>query len=538
MHDPFAATVEAQKGIEAYPDSKPLRLAYIRALAERGSATEVLQEWSKAIEMFPDEEKNRTLLESLAWGVLHQSRHSDQLTIQLNALLGAAFTHDARAVSLLLEALRGTNAMLRTVAIKLAAGYGDGELQQELARLLKEEKVWYVRIEAIRAIGALKCLFLKEPLKEIIANPKTLTEEKAAAIIAYVNLYDGVGPQELKTLIQSPRAGLRQLACELVAHFNLTTDVEALFPLLSDTSSDVRMQVLYTAGLLKTRLAPEQLKPLLNDPFPPVAITAAWVATLQNMEEGPQTFSRFLQSPNLEWRWLAAGALSVAGKYGLPLAVQEMIANVDPYVRANLAIGCIGQRCRAQQACETLFTTFSKEKNTLWMWREDILFRYLTPSLLSHIGQIPNYPKVIDQMTRLEVLAILSILQPSEAQEVAKGFLKNEAWGVTGAASALLLQEGDEEALNLVRGLLEEEDQKIRVQAALILALLGGDPSAVKVLQEAYPHLDREMKVHILEALGHIGDAQSIAFLMEVLKEPFQLLRVVAASALIQCLYH
>lgn len=76
------------------------------------------------------------------------------------------------------------------------------------------------------------------------------------------------------------------------------------------------------------------------------------------------------------------------------------------------------------------------------------------------------------------------------------------------------------------------------MQAALILALLGSDDAAVKVLQEAYSKVEREIKVYILEALGHIGDPQSIPFLLEILNEPFQVLRVVAASALIQCLYH
>ena len=101
-----------------------------------------------------------------------------------------------------------------------------------------------------------------------------------------------------------------------------------------------------------------------------------------------------------------------------------------------------------------------------------------------------------------------------------------------------LIEEGDEEALSMVRELLNDPEQKIRVQAAFILALLGSDPEAVKVLQEAYPNVEREMKVQILEALAHIGAPESIPFLMNILKEPFQVLRVVAASALIQCLNH
>ena len=49
------------------------------------------------------------------------------------------------------------------------------------------------------------------------------------------------------------------------------------------------------------------------------------------------------------------------------------------------------------------------------------------------------------------------------------------------------MEEGNEQALGIVRELLKDSDEKIRVQAALILAILGSDTSAVKVLQEAYP---------------------------------------------------
>ena len=91
---------------------------------------------------------------------------------------------------------------------------------------------------------------------------------------------------------------------------------------------------------------------------------------------------------------------------------------------------------------------------------------------------------------------------------------------MTGAAAATLLQEGDEEDLAAVRELLTDPDEKIRVQAAMILAIVGSDPTAVKILQEAYHHVDREMKVHILEALAHIGDASSIPFLLKSSKNP------------------
>jgi len=174
------------------------------------------------------------------------------------------------------------------------------------------------------------------------------------------------------------------------------------------------------------------------------------------------------------------------------------------------------------------------------MWDAELnpLFRSLAPSEVKHIEHIPHYPVVIDQLVRLDLLTMLSIVRFPQAQEAVKAFLQRRAWGVSGAAAVTLLQEGDEDALDAVRALLQDKDENIRVQAALILTLVGNDLNACKVLQEIYPHVDREMKVHILEAIAHVGDPKSIPFLLTVLKEPFQILRFVAASALIQCLSH
>lgn len=233
---------------------------------------------------------------------------------------------------------------------------------------------------------------------------------------------------------------------------------------------------------------------------------------------------------------LAAGTLSSCGKKGIPLALEKMEKSEDLFVRANLALGLIGQRVEVAKASEVIYEMLEKE--TPLMWDQNSRMRILDRSRVSHIDQIPNYPKVVDQMVRLDLLNILCIMQHPKAQEAVKGYVKNESWGITGAAVAVLLEEGDEGAMTVISGLLKDEDPHIRVQAAFILAMMGGDPEAVKILQEAYPKMARDIKIQILEAVGHVGSLESIPFLIEILSEPFQLMRVIAASAMIQCLYH
>ncbi len=545
ISDRNSAVEEAQAALKEFPESKALQLAYIRALSEKGDETEAMEQWVETTIKFQEEKLDRRMLEVLAWGVLNKGESSAQLNIRLNSMLGAAFTRDAKAIPMLVGQLRASNAMLRSIAIKLSTSYADAPLKDEIARLLKEEKVWYVRLDAIQAVGMLRMHELKGDLKEIIGNPRTLAEEKASAIVALVSMYDSIDREELLGLVKSDRAGLRQLAAEVIIHLNLKNELDLLLPLLRDASPDVRVSALNALALMRVKKiasvpVPELIEDNLNDTAPEVAITAAYVLLLSNEKEGSCHLSKWLKSENPEWRRLSSAALGVSGKYGLKLALKEIKETQDPYVKVNLAMGLIGQRIQVKMACDTIHKVFTGESHTLWMWdsHSNPLFRSLSPSRVKHIDHIPHYPAVVDQLVRLDLLSTLSIVRYPKAQAAVKEFLQTRTWGVTGAAAATLLQEGDEEGLAAVRELLADSDEKIRVQAALILAIVGSDPSAVKVLQDAYPGVDREMKVHILEALARIGDPSSIPFLVDILKEPFQVLRVVAASALIQCLYH
>lgn len=543
--DSASAVREGEMALKQYPESKALQLAYIRALSEKGNETEAMEQWEETIVRFEEEKLDRRMLEVLAWGVLNKGESSAQLNIRLNAMLGAAFTRDAKAIPVLLDQLRSSNAMLRSIAVKLSTSYADAPLKEELARLLKEEKVWYVRHDVIQAVGMLRMRELKSDLKEIVGNPRTLAEEKASAIIALVSMYDEIDREELLALVQSNRAGLRQLAAEVIVHLNNFAELDLLLPLLKDASPDVRMSALNALALMRPKKIgsvpiAELIEDNIHDSAPEVAITAAYVLLLNEEREGIRELGKWIKSENPEWRRLASAAVGASGKYGLKLALREIKETSDPYVKVNLAMGLIGQRIQVKTACDAIYRVLDEENTTLMMWDTggNPLFRTLAPSKVKHIDHIPHYPAVVDQLVRLDLLSVLSIQRYPNTQAAVKEFLQTRTWGVTGAAAATLLQEGDDEGLAAVRELLNDPDEKIRIQAAMILAIVGSDPSAVTVLQGAYSHVDREMKVHILEALAHIGDPASIPFLVEILKEPFQVLRVVAASALIQCLYH
>jgi HEAT repeat protein len=535
IHDARAAAEIGRTSLEKYPDSQTIRLAYIQALGETGDEAAVFREWSVKREDF---QKNRQALEVLAWSVLKKGELSPQVHIHLSSLIGASLTRDVRAIPMLVSALRSSSAFLRLFGVRFAAYLGDGALQEELVRLIQEEQVWFVKQEVIEVVGQLRIMSLKPELVKIVANSKTIAEEKVQAILALVQMYDGVRTEDLNSLLSSPRAGLRQLACELIAYFDLRSDVPKLNKLLKDSSPDVRVHALRTMGLLQERVGCELLKVLMEDSYPQVAITAAWVACRQDDKEGIQVLEKWLRDIHPKWRWMAAAMLPRCGPLAFKTIKEQLSSHEDRFVKANLALGIIGQRFEVEKACQEIDDFFRDPETGPLMWDDSVATRMIIPNRAHHIEQVQNYPSVVDQLTRLDLLNMLCILKYPKAQETVKEYLKKETLGTTGPAIAVLLQEGDEEALKIIRSLLEESDSHTRVQAALMLALYGNDPLALEVLRKAYPHEDRETKVQILEAIGHVGTQESIPFLVDILGEPFQLLRVVAASAIIQCLYH
>lgn len=539
IDDSAAALEEAQGLAQKFPESIEVRSALIEALAAGGHEEKALAAWHELSRADPNLSTNRQLLEELSWGVLKRGLDSTQYGVRLASLIGAYLTHDVRAVPILLRMMRDTNAVIRSVAVQMSAGFRDAPLKEEIARMMEEERVWMVRLEVIRAAGHMRMKEMTPKLKQLIQSEKTTYEERAYAIEALLAIYDDITFEEWKVMSSSNRAGLRHFACSVAAHFGLDAAKEEILRLIHDPHPDVRVAALNAFGLHYRKKSTiqettEALKSALNDPTPEVAITAAWAALISGTG-GEEPLARWLQDSLPEHRRLAAAALSVTGKAGVQLSLKGLKESTDPYVKANLAFGLLGMREEVIASSNILYEFLETEKR-LWMWdtRRNPLFKVLAPSQVRHIDHIPNYPEAIDQMTRLNLISLLALVEDPRALESAKHFLQKKTWGITGVAAAMLVQEGDESSLEVVRKLTTDSDPNVRLQACLVLAMLGRDETVLQDLQNGYITADHERKLHILEAMGRIGSIETFNFLLSVLKEPFPILRIAAAAALIQ----
>ncbi len=532
------ALEEAEALALAYPSSLKASSLLVQTLAANGFEREALELLERTVALTED----HLLLEAFAWGVLNKGVQSTQYGVRLAALIGAYLTRDARAIPILVTMMRDSNAVIRSIALQLSTSYGDFPLKEEVARLIQEEKVWMVRLEAIKALGALRMKAFAPWLKSLVQDDKVTYEEKMLAIESLTKIYDNVCWDELKTLTESSRAGLRHLACSLAVHFQIPHSESLILPLLRDTHPDVRIAALNALALFYldhfTSIEVQgYLAEPLRDPHAAVAITASWILLLVDPLLGESHMARWLNDSLPEHRRLAAAALAAAGHRGVALGLKTIQESLDPYVRANLALGLIGQRCEVPLSADILFDFLTSDKR-MWMWdsRANPLFKALAPSQARYIDQIPNYPEALDQMTRLNLVSLLAIVEDPRAEAALKTFLQRKSWGITGVAAATLLQEGDETALELVRSLIHDKERNVSLQACLVLALFGKDETVLPDLHAAYLQAGHEQKLHILEALGHVGGKENIPFLLRTLREPFPILRVATAAALIQSL--
>lgn len=536
--DTNEATVEANRALYQDPHSQELWETTIEALSKNGEEIAMMRAWEAYLGRFPDQKQNRNVLEEMAWGVIEKGCASPSPIIRVMALLGAYHGQDARGVALLEEHLQDKNVWVRGVDVQLAMTMRDDVLRDAMARLFLEESSLEVRLDVIRALGAMQIEEASPTLVALLTDKKSTAEEKAAAIQGLVNLAETAQEEEIALLAKSDRAGLRLLACRIVEHFRQEERVGQIIPLLTDHNPEVRRSALEVLTVVRGDHidGKKHAEGLLDDTDPYVAILAARVLTLYDAEQGQKAFRQWLQHDEQPIRLFAAASFAATGNHAFPFIVEAFTETDDPYVAMNLAFGMIRQRNHSVEGVDWLYQGVLHDKGR-WMSQEEGGVEILMPSDLRHQTLIPNYPQVVDQLTRLEILNVLAVMEHPQAQEAIKQFLSERAWGVSGLASTLLLSECDETTVELVKGLLDDPNEKVRVQAALILAMWARDEAALTLLEEAYDGGNRELKERILESLGQIGATRSIPFLVEKLKEPYQSLRLIAAASLLQCLY-
>ncbi len=481
------------------------------------------------------------LIESLAWSVLKRHAQGGEAS-EAMSLLGAAMTRDIRGLKILLEKSRSANARIRGFALRLSANYPDPPLKKLIARLIGTETNYHVRLEAIRAAGYQSNQEAIEPLKKIIEHPLSTSEERLFAIRSLASILEGMDSIQLQYLMQNGRAQYRELALEAIIQESKKEYLAQVKTFLRDPSLDVRCKAFEAVALLSDKK--EQLieiMPLIEESCKesslPLQMMGNWLLSLANKDSAIDFLIEKLHHESGSIRSLAAVFIAKS-KPSLEALEKNGVDSIDPYVKINLAIGFLRHRTNIEFVKKTFREFLHNEMSLVMFSGNESMFSAVVPSKVTHQAMLPNYPLIVDQLTRLSLIGSYALVDLEGAKKALAQLLEKRLVPVSKMALMLLFQESDTDVVEVAKELIKTGDKKNRLQVLLVLAFFGKETSITDELIALYPEVTFEEKLQIVESLGYLGGDKTVQFLLQKLEESSRLIQIAAASSLIQSLYH
>ncbi len=511
-------------------EEEPLRYEIEVACAE-GREEDAFRLFSEYEESYPEGDLDG-LLEKISFSIMKKGFNSSNLAIKELSLLALAITQDIEGTLALTAAMQEKNKAIRALAVSLSGHYGDRSLRAELASLLEREKSVEVLEVLYEAIAKLKIRDLTPNLVKRLGDERVSSREKKKLLTAIAIITENLQDSELEWLAKNRSTSLRILSAHAIWELNYPDKIDLLVAMLDDYHPEVKKAAL--ACLAGFQKGPkEKFKELAALDHPEIATLAAKALFLIDEEAGRAAFEPLLNNPSIEIRRLAGFALASSGRRALPLLEERMECEKDPYILASIAIAFLENRYRVDKGGDLLFAFLSENSEPLM--EGDGSFFTLARSTLKGHPLIASYRTSVDQAVRFKLLNLLAIVEHPKASEAIKNFLMERRWQVVGLAAEILLSEGDETIVDILKGFLNEKDRKLKEEAALLLSALD-EEEAIPALIELYHSRSSREKLMLLEAIGSQGGRSEIPFFVEELKNPSQTLRIGAAAMLVRLL--
>lgn len=501
-----------------------------RVWARLGATSQALELWRG--HSFPPSLHNG-LLEEICWGVLAKGAHSTSLSTRMTALIGAALSREARGVELLAQAFEDRNERIRQIAVELSGHYRDGVLTQKLLKELTPSSPPQLRQAVLHSLGAQRAKAALPSLRVLLRHPTLSHKEKNKCAFIIADLSEGVEEEELVSLSHSKRASERILACYLAWRFSPPFVEPLLFSLMKDPLPPVRCAAAEVYGLLKAEGSLSGREgvwfTLFQDVDPRLRALAGWGALLEGDLRGGFKLVELIEQGDRLSRLYGAWALAASGERGKELSLQLLEKELDEEVAINLALGLWGQGERERSKKIVKRFLLNEQKGWGVVREEGKVLKGIALQVGGRGGK--------EEEVQLQLLALLASEDEESGFQILERWLFHPRWDLAMEAAFLLLSEGSETpSFSLEKSQDWKEEQQVRW--ALILALWKRDSQALAFLVEAYRHASREVKEHLIEGVGRVGDPLALPLLVEALEEPFEGMNLMAASAILQLLSH
>ena len=530
------------KLLEKEDGSTSLFRLKLELLSKLGFTKEVIKEIKNNLDVVNLSKENFLTLENLAWSVLINQKDTGELS-QIASLVGAYSSRDAKAVLLLKKSLSSSNAKIRAISAKFSTSFPDDMIKDAILERISVEQNEFVLIELLNSAGKLKIQTIRPFLENLLLKENLSEALKAQAVISFVDLYEKIKPEDVRFFLNSKRAGWKILGLRLL--MEMENFPEELFQdltcLLDDSAPMVINEVMFYLGFYcqnKTLpgLLSKKIEELTNSTHPTIKLVSAWVKS-RNEKILNSKILEFLNSDSQESRVLASCLLGMLGDISLK-ELNLGLDHRDHYVRLNCALGLLQNQKYTKSAIETL-EKILLSKDMLISIDSSIhpMVNLFSVSKVRHHPFMPNYPKIMDGMARLRIIEKMAIFDSSCIKKPLEQLLLQKEAILTFYTLGLILQE-DIENFSVMKELTFDQNSSVALAASLALAFMAKDPDVLNRLIELFDKVGFEEKMHILEALGALGDRKSIPFLLKCMDMPFLSMQIIASSALIQCLYH
>ncbi|NBU62649.1 MAG: hypothetical protein EBS28_02500 [Chlamydiae bacterium] len=481
------------------------------------------------------------LIESLAWSVLRKHAQGGEAS-EAMSVLGAAITRDVRGMKILMEKARSPNARVRGFTMKLAGFYPDPPLKKLVAKIIGTETNYHVRLEAMRAAGLQSNADATEALKKMIEHPLSTSEERLTAIHSLALILEGIDPIQLDFLIRNERSQYRQLALESIIREGKKEHLDLVINHLKDPSLDVRSKAFEALALLSDS---EELiiraQPMIQSSCEtvslPLKMMGHWTLSLSKNSQSIDFLIDCLDHESAGIRVLAASYIAKS-KPALSVLKDKEKRIMDPFAKINLAMGYLRHKMALEFVKDSFKEFLHNEMGLVMLAQEESMFPTILPSQVPHQPMLPNYPLIVDQLTRLSLIGSYALVDLEGAKNALERLFEKKLVPVSRMALIFLFKESDTDVVEVARELSKTGDRKNRLQTLLVLAFFGKETAIVDELIDLYPNVSFEEKIQIVESLGYLGGDKTVRFLLKKLEEPSRLIQIAAASSLIQSLYH
>lgn len=531
-----------EKALQSDPDNPELLRLQIRSLSAIGDIPALLKAWNHFCRVTKGD-LDRSLLEEISWAIIRKSSTSNSPVIRFEGMIAAFFSNDVRGIPICVDALQDASLAIRSVAVGLTAQMHDEVLQKAVLDIFLHDESPDIRRAAMATLGRMRYKGALGFLQSVIASNESSLEERGMATEAVASINRKVDPFLIESLSKSSRASLRALACELILGQLDDSFLPFVQSCLNDPSPEVRILAIQSLGIMasikkENNFPLSALESLVDHPNIETAIAANWLIFVMGNEEkravAQENLRKWLFSKNKKIRLLAVASLTSTGSKGLILASDIMDKSSDPLVRINLAVYMIWQRKEILRASHVIAKDLSVIPEYL-SWENFGVFSYVASNCTAHTEGLERVPEMLDLQTRLDLYSMLATCEYHQLHEILQSFLRERTWGITGQTASIMIQEGLE-TLEALRVLLVDPSPTVSLQAAFILAFYSQDQEALKILEKQYTVSSRAIKERILYAIGSIGSQQALPFLVQVLDEPFESIRIAAARAILLCL--